>query len=60
MNSVNELLKLFMRQAERENAMRQPDGARVADEQEPHAARRNSTGSPTSRVTPGVLRRHAD
>jgi len=34
MNSVNELLKLFMRQAELENAMRQPAGARVTEEQE--------------------------
>jgi hypothetical protein len=28
MNSVNELLKLFMRQAKLESAMRQPGGAR--------------------------------
>jgi len=40
MNSVNELLKLFMRQAELENAMRQPGGARVIEEQELYAVRR--------------------
>jgi hypothetical protein len=39
MKSVNELLKLFMRQAKLERAMRQPDGARVTDEQELHAVR---------------------
>jgi hypothetical protein len=61
MNSVNELLKLFMRQAEREGAKRQPGGARVTDEQELHAVRRNETRSPSAarRTTPGVLRRHA-
>jgi hypothetical protein len=40
MKSVNELLDLFMRQAELESAMRQPGGARVTDEQELHALRR--------------------
>ena len=39
MKSVNELLKLFMRQAELERAMRQPGGARVIEEQELHAVR---------------------
>ena len=39
MKSVNELLKLFMRQAELERAMRQPGGARVTEEQELHAVR---------------------
>ncbi len=39
MKSVNELLKLFMRQAELERAMRQPGGARVTQEKELHAVR---------------------
>jgi len=39
MKSVNELLKLFMRQAELERAMRQPGRARVTEEQELHAVR---------------------
>jgi hypothetical protein len=34
MNSVNELLQLFTRQAALEKAMRQPGGARVTEEQE--------------------------
>jgi len=34
MKSVNELLKLFMRQAELEGAMRQPRGARVIEQRE--------------------------
>jgi len=40
MKSVNELLKLFMRQAELERAMRQPGGARVTEEKELHTVRR--------------------
>jgi hypothetical protein len=40
MKSVNELLELFMRQAELEKAMRQPGGARVTEEQELHAVRK--------------------
>jgi hypothetical protein len=34
MKSVNELLELFMRQAQIERAMRQPGGARVIDARE--------------------------
>jgi hypothetical protein len=34
MESVNELLKLFMRQAELERAMKQPGGVRVIEERE--------------------------
>ena len=34
MESVNDLLRLFMRQAELERAMKQPGGARVIDERE--------------------------
>ncbi|HTV94899.1 MAG TPA: hypothetical protein VME42_02830 [Steroidobacteraceae bacterium] len=34
MESVNELLKLFMRQAQLERAMKQPGGARVIEERE--------------------------
>lgn len=40
MNSVNELLQLFTRQAALEKAMRQPGGARVTEEQELLAVRR--------------------
>lgn len=40
MNSVNELLELFTRQAALEQAMRQPGGARVTEEQELLAVRR--------------------
>jgi hypothetical protein len=51
MKSVNELLQLFMRQAELENAMKRPGGARVLDEQELQAVRRRIAGFPeTSRV----------
>lgn len=34
MESVNDLLRLFMRQAELERAMKRPGGARVIDERE--------------------------
>ncbi len=40
MKSVNELLRLFMRQAELERAMRQPGGARVTQERELQVVRR--------------------
>jgi hypothetical protein len=46
MKSVNELLRLFMRQAELENAMRRPGGARVIEEQELHALRLRVSGYP--------------
>jgi hypothetical protein len=46
MKSVNELLKLFMRQAELEIAMRQPGGARVIEEQELNAVRQRVAGFP--------------
>ena len=40
MKSVNELLVLFMRQAQLERAMKQHGGARVGEEQELHVVRR--------------------
>jgi hypothetical protein len=46
MKSVNELLDLFTRQAELENAMRQRGGARVIEEQELHAVRRKLAAVP--------------
>jgi hypothetical protein len=46
MKTVNELLKLFMRQAELENAMRQPGGARVTEERELRAVRQRVAGFP--------------
>ena len=39
MNSVNDLLELFTRQAQLESAMRQRGGARVTDEQELQAVK---------------------
>jgi hypothetical protein len=49
MKSVNELLELFMRQAELEKAMRQPGGARVTEEQELHAVREKLAKLPEAR-----------
>jgi len=46
MKSVNELLKLFMRQAELESAMRQPGGARVIEERELRAVRQRVAAFP--------------
>jgi hypothetical protein len=40
MKSVNELLELFMRQSQLEEAMRRPGGARVTEERELLAVRR--------------------
>ncbi len=39
MESVNELLKLFMRQGELERAMKQPGGVRVIEERELNTVR---------------------
>jgi hypothetical protein len=39
MESVNELLKLFMRQAELERAMRRPGGVRIIEERELNTVR---------------------
>jgi hypothetical protein len=52
MKSVNELLELFMRQAELEKAMRQPGGARVTQEQELHAVRQKLAKLPEARGLP--------
>jgi hypothetical protein len=49
MKSVNELLELFMRQAELERAMRQPGGARVTEEQELHAVRQKIAKLPQAK-----------
>jgi hypothetical protein len=46
MKSVNELLKLFMRPAELERAMRQPGGARVTEEQELHTVKQRLSEFP--------------
>ena len=40
MESINEALKLFMRQAQLERAMKQPGGARVVEEHELRAVKR--------------------
>jgi hypothetical protein len=46
MKSVNELLELFMRQAQLERAMRQPGGARVIDAQELETVRQKLAAVP--------------
>ena len=51
MQSINELLELFMRQAQLERAMKQPGGARVVEERELHALRRKIA------VVPDALKR---
>jgi hypothetical protein len=48
MQSINELLELFMRQAQLERAMKQPGGARVVEERELHAVRRRLAAVPES------------
>ena len=48
MQSINELLELFMRQAQLERAMKQPGGARVVEERELHAVRRRLAVVPES------------
>jgi hypothetical protein len=49
MKSVNELLELFMRQAELEKAMRQPGGARVTEEQELNVVRQKLAKLPAAK-----------
>jgi hypothetical protein len=46
MESVNDLLKLFMRQAHLERAMKQPGGARVTEENELIALKQKLDGCP--------------
>ena len=46
MKSVNELLGLFMRQAQLERAMRQPGGARVIDARELEAVKQKLAAVP--------------
>jgi len=46
MKSVNELLELFMRQAQLERAMRQPGGARVIDARELEAVKQKLAAVP--------------
>ncbi len=48
MQSINELLELFMRQAQLERAMKQPGGARVVEERELHAVRLRLAAVPES------------
>jgi hypothetical protein len=48
MKTVNELLELFMRQAQLERAMKQPGGARVVEERELHAVREKIAAVPES------------
>ena len=46
MKTVNELLELFMRQAQLERAMRQPGGARVNDERQLDAVKKRLAAYP--------------
>jgi hypothetical protein len=46
MKSINELLELFMRQAQLERAMKQPGGARVVEERELHTVRKKIAAVP--------------
>jgi hypothetical protein len=46
MQSVNELLELFMRQAQLERAMKQPGGARFIDARELDAAKEKLAAFP--------------
>jgi hypothetical protein len=46
MQSVNELLELFMRQAQLERAMKQPGGARVIDAKELDAVKQKLAAFP--------------
>jgi hypothetical protein len=46
MKSVNELLILFMRQAQLERAMKQRGGARVVEEQDLHVVRQKFAAYP--------------
>lgn len=46
MQSVNELLELFMRQAQLERAMKQPGGARVIDARELEAVKEKLAAFP--------------
>ena len=48
MKSVNELLTLFMRQAQLERAMKQPGAARVIDERELGSLRQKLAAIPAS------------
>jgi len=46
MQTLNEALGLLKRQAELENAMRQPGGIRITEEQELHVVRRHLENFP--------------
>jgi hypothetical protein len=48
MKSVNELLTLFMRQAQLERAMKQPGGARIIEERELNSVRQKLAAIPDS------------
>jgi hypothetical protein len=48
MKSVNELLTLFMRQAQLERAMKQPGGARVIEERELNSVRQTLAAIPAA------------
>jgi hypothetical protein len=50
MASVNELLRLFMRPAQSEHAMRRQRGVRVTEEKPPQASRRRLAAPRKERV----------
>ena len=57
MKSVNELLELFMRQAQLERAMRQPGGARVIDARELEAVKQKLAAVPEAAKREAVAAR---
>ena len=58
MKSVNELLTLFMRQAQLEQAMRQRGGARVTDEKELHLVRQKLAAFPEAMKRDIAVKEH--
>ena len=58
MKSVNELLTLFMRQAQLEQAMRQRGGARVTDEQELQTVRQKLAAYPEAMKRDIAVKEH--
>jgi hypothetical protein len=56
MKSVNELLVLFMRQAQLERATKQRGGARVVEEQDLHVVRRKFAAYPKAATGDAVVK----
>ena len=54
MKSVNQLSELFLRQAQLEEAMRKPGGARVTEERELLAVRQQLAQLPEAALKPAI------